>query len=138
MAVTRRMPRIQAVLLPVLREALGSGVKVGSWVEGVDYRDMPLINVRRMGGIALDIDQMDRATIELTAYGNEGLVQTENLLLDARQVIWDTADRQVVTPKGYLHSFRETMGPTQFDSPYDGTWRIQCLIQLGLRPPRNP
>lgn len=137
MAVTRRMPRIQAVLLPVLREALGPDVKVGSWVEGVDYRDMPLINVRRLGGIALDINHMDRATIELTAYGNEGLVQTENLLLDARQVIWNMVDNQTVTEKGYLHSFRETMGPTQFDSPYDGTWRIQCLIQLGLRPPRN-
>jgi hypothetical protein len=136
-AVTRRMPRVQAVVLPVLRDSLGPDVKVGSWVEGVDLREMPLINVRRLGGVALDIDQMDRATIELTAYGNEGLVQTENLLLDARQVIWDMVDRQVVTPKGYLHSFRETMGPTQFDSPYDGTWRIQCLIQLGLRPPRT-
>ena len=138
MAVERRMPRVQAVVLSVLREQLGPEVKVGSWVEGVDFRQFPLINVRRLGGIAIDPKRLDRATIELTAYGKEGLVQTENLLLDARQVIWDMVENQVVTPKGHLHSFRETMGPTQFDSPYDGTWRVQCLIQLGVRPPRNP
>lgn len=136
MAVTRLMPRVQAVVIPVLREELGPDVKVGSWVEGVDLRELPIINVRRLGGTAIDVERLDRATIELTAYHNGGLVACENLLLDARQVIWEMVENQVVTPTGYLHSFRETMGPTQFDSPYDGTWRIQCLIQVGIRPPR--
>jgi hypothetical protein len=98
---------------------------------------MPLINVRRLGGLDVDLDFLGKPTIELTAYSSDGLVGTEDLYLDARQVIWDMVQNQTVTPLGYLHSFRETMGPTQFDSPYDDTWRIQGLIQLGVRPPRN-
>ncbi|MBM7771978.1 hypothetical protein JOD54_002182 [Actinokineospora baliensis] len=72
--------------------------------------------------------------IEMTAYSRDGLIATENLYLDARQVLWDMVRDQTVTPRGYLHSYFETMGPSQFDSPYDDSWRIQGLIQLGLRP----
>jgi hypothetical protein len=134
--VVRRLPRVQEIILPVLREQL-PGVKCGSWVESVDLRKVPLINVRRLGGLDVDLDLLGKPTIELTAYSSDGLVGTEDLYLDARQVIWDMVKNQTVTPLGYLHSFFETMGPTQFDSPYDDTWRIQGLIQLGVRPPRN-
>ncbi|WP_223840007.1 hypothetical protein [Saccharopolyspora pogona] len=134
--VIKRLPRVQEIILPVLREQL-PGVKCGSWVEAVDLRQFPLINVRRLGGLDKDLDFLGRATIELTAYTTVGLVETEDLFLDARQVIWNMVRDQTVTPAGYLHSFRETMGQTQFDSPYDDTWRIQGLIQLGVRPPRQ-
>ena len=134
--VVRMLPRVQEIILPVLREQL-PGVKCGSWVEAADLRQMPLINVRRLGGLDKDLDYLGKPTIELTAYSADGLVGTEDLYLDARQVIWEMVQKQTVTPLGYLHSFFETMGPTQFDSPYDDTWRIQGLIQLGVRPPRT-
>lgn len=134
--VTRRMPRIQEVLIPILRDAL-PGVTVTSWVPDVDDRVFPILNIRRLGGLARDPNLLDLPVIELTAYAQGGLIVCENLFLDARQVIWDAVDAQTLTSAGYLHSAKETMGPTQFDSPYDDTWRIQGLIALGLRPSRS-
>jgi hypothetical protein len=143
MAVNRLMPRVQKVVLPILRTELADDyptLNTGSWVKDVDLRTYPVLNIRRLSGLAVDVARLDRPVIELTAYGDKdmGLTGTENLYLDARQVLWDAVERQtVVSGVGYLHSFFEVMGPTQFDSPYDGTWRIQGLIQLGLRPVRS-
>lgn len=146
MALARRkIPRIHAVILPYLRAQLApvwDGLKVGSWVEATKDRKFPLLNVRRLGGLsnASNPDQFDKPVIELTAYGDKrhGLVGTEDLYLDARFLLAEMVDAQIVVPgAGHLHSFFETMGPTQFDSPYDDTWRIQGLIQLGLRPERT-
>lgn len=129
------MPRIQAVVIPILRAAL-PGVTVTSWITDVDHRTFPIVNVRRLGGLPRHVRQLDMPVIELTAYSRDGLVATEDLYLDARQALFDAVDDQTVTPAGYLHSYFETMGPVQFDSPYDDSWRIQGLIQLGLRPPK--
>lgn len=134
--VTRILPRVQEVILPVLRDEM-PGITFGSWIADVDYRSYPLVNVRRLGGLDVDLDYLGKPTIELTAYSRDGLVATEDLYLDARQVIYNMVKNQTVTSLGYLHSFFETMGPTQFDSPWDDSWRIQGLIQLGVRPPRQ-
>lgn len=108
-----------------------------SWIPDIHHRTYPLLNVRRLGGIARDPRRFDKPTIELTAYTADGLVPTENLYMDARQILVEMVEDQTVTPAGYLHSFFETMGPTQFDSPFDDTWRIQGIIQLGVRPRRG-
>jgi hypothetical protein len=135
MPIVRRMPRVQAVVLPLLRARLDPSITCTSWISDIDHgRTWPAINVRRLGGLPKDIDWLDRPVIELTAYSDVGLVETEDLLLDAQQVLWDAWKAQTQTDYGYIHSYFETMGPTQFDSPYDDTWRVQALIQLGLRP----
>jgi hypothetical protein len=134
--VERKMPRVQEVLFPVLRDEL-PGVQVVSWEPDVHLRQYPLLKVRRLGGLSPDPKRLDKPTIEMTAYTRDGVEATEDLYLDARQVIWDMVENQTVTPAGYLHSFFETLGPTQFDSEFDDTWRIQGLIQLGLRPPNS-
>lgn len=135
MAVERLMPRIQEVVLPLLREQMPE-IRFTSWVPDPDKRVFPFINVRRLGGLPVDVERLDRAVIEMTAYSRDGLVATEDLYLDARTVLWRAVKQQTVTPAGNLSSFFETLGPTQFDSPFDDSWRIQGLIQLGLRPPR--
>lgn len=141
--VGREMPRIQRVVLPILRAGLPSGVDVGSWVSDVGERTYPLVNVRRLGGLAnaKRPEELDKAVIELTAYGStrnefyQGLTGTEDLVLDSMFLLWTAVDKQTVIENvGYLHSYFVTMGPTQFDSPYDDTFRVQALIQLGLRP----
>lgn len=137
MAVDRKMPRVQEVVLPYLREQLPPEVTVTSWIPDVDKRTFPIVNIRRLGGLPVDPDTFDRAVIEMTAYTRDGLVATEDLYLDCRHLIYRMVDKQIVTPAGYLHSYFETMGPMQFDSPFDDTWRVQGLIQLGIRPPRN-
>lgn len=134
--VTRRIPRVQEIVLPILKAEL-PGVQVVSWVPDVEDREFPMLNVRRLGGLEVDVDMYDRAVIEVTAYTDTNLIDCENLCLDARQVLWDAWKKQtVVVDKGSIGSFFTTLGPTQFDSPYDDTWRVQTLIQLGLRPIR--
>lgn len=145
--VGRPMPRIQSVVIPIIRNGLREDIKVGSWIEDVARRKFPLINVRRLGGLpnAKRPDLLDRPVIELTAYSTAtdpdypGLTGTEDLYLDAKYLLFQAVRNQTVVEDinggvGYLHSMFETMGPTQFDSPFDDTWRIQGLIQLGLRP----
>lgn len=138
--VDRRMPRIHEVIMPVLREKLEPdwpGLDVTSWLKNVEHRTFPILNVRRLGGLPVDPALLDRPVVELTAYTKVDLPTTENLLLDARQVLWDMVRNQTVTEAGHLHSYFETMGPTQFDSPFDDAWRVQMLVQLGLRPNRD-
>lgn len=135
--VVRKMPRIQDVLLPILKAGL-PGVQVVSWVPDVEDRQFPILNVRRLGGLPEDVNLLDKPVVEVTAFSDDSLAACENLLLDARQVIYDAWKAQTVVPnKGHISSYFETLGPTQFDSTIDDTWRVQMLVQLGLRPPRN-
>jgi hypothetical protein len=136
MAVTPKMPRIQAVVLPLLIARLDPSVTIGSWMRDVDHdRTWPVVNVRRLGGLPNDPQRLDKPVIELTVYHDQGIVPAEDLYLQAREVIYEAWLAQTVVPGiGYIHSYFETFGPSQFDSPFDDTWRIQGLIQLGLRP----
>lgn len=136
MAVVRTMPRVHEIIMPKLRTEL-PGVQIVSWLPDLTDRVYPILKVRRLSGIAVDPKRLDRAVVELTVFHNQGIVEAEDLYLDARQVIWEMWDNQTVTPAGHIHSFFETMGPTQMDSPFDDVWRVQGLIQLGIRPPRN-
>lgn len=134
--VTRRIPRVQEIVLPILKAEL-PGVQVVSWVPDVDDRDYPIVNVRRLGGLEVDVDMLDRAVIEITCFTDTNVIECENLCLDTRQILWNAWKKQTVVPdKGSISSFFTTLGPTQFDSPYDDTFRVQMLVQLGLRPTR--
>lgn len=134
--VTRTMPRVHDVLVPELRSALPT-VAVTTWIPDVDKRTYPLVNIRRIGGAAVDVARLDIASLEVVAYARGSLIVAEDLYLDARHAIWEMVQRQTVTDAGYLHSFRETVGPTNYESPFEDTWRVQGVIQLGLRPPRT-
>lgn len=134
-----KLARVQQIVLPLLRTHFGDGVKVGSWVEDVDYRHFPLINIRKVGGnrhrkqptaLALPV-------IEMAVYGTEGLPETEELYEEALDVLYEAVSKQTLTDAGYLHSIFETMGGTQFSSLYQDSWRIQGLIKLGIRPPQE-
>lgn len=133
--VNRKMPRVHDILLPHLKNEFPD-VMFTSWVPHTSQREYPLVNIRRLGGLPVNVSRLDMPVVELTTYGDVDLGTTENLFYDVRQCLFDMVDQQIVTPAGYLHSYFETMGPTQFDSPYEDTWRVQGLIQLGVRPPR--
>lgn len=140
------IPRVQEIVLPLLAQYLplkntawaSDPGNLGSWVNHPNDRVYPVINVRRLGGLARDLRFLDLAVIELTVFGKVSLEDSEDLLLDAQEVLFDSMLLQRVVPGiGYIHSYRQTMGPTPFDSPYDDSWRIQSLIQIGLRPSRD-
>lgn len=131
------IPRFQEVVIPILRGALPDEVTVSSWVNDIDYRTYPIVNIRRLGGMR-DRDRpekLDHPVMEITVIGNVGLIETEDLYIEALDALFDAAKNQTPTPKGRISYVRETMGMTQFSSLFDATWRIQGLIQIGIRPP---
>lgn len=141
--VGRSMPRIETVVLALLKQALPAHVEVTSWDPDVKRRSFPLFHVRQLSGLPHPTrpDLLDKPVVELTAYSTgidthyKGYAGTKDLLLDAQSVLWNAVRNQtVVEDVGYLHSYFQTMGPIQLDSPFDSTWRWQSLIQLGLRP----
>jgi hypothetical protein len=73
----------------------------------------------------------------MTCFGIEGLIETEKLYETALEALYEAVRLQKQTPAGYLHSIFETMGATQFSSLFMDSWRVQGLIQLGVRPPQT-
>lgn len=148
--MSNALPRIQQVVLPILRGhddlldnvSVVPGIapaKVGSWVENINLRDFPMVNVRRIGGARHETrpKQLGFPVIEMTVYHTEGLVACERMYEVCLEQLYDAVKHQTQTPAGYLHSIKETMGATQFSSPFMDSWRVQGLIALGLRPARN-
>lgn len=136
------LSRVQKIVLPILQTAFADydrAVKVGSWTEDIDYRDFPMFNVKRLGGTRNPQrpTKFAKPVIELTCYDVVDLPTTENLYDYALEALYKAWRKQTQTPDGYLHSVKETMGATEFGSPFQDSWRVQGLIQLGIRPPRR-
>jgi len=137
-----KLSRVQKIVLPILRKRFANydrAVKVGTWTEQIDYRDFPMFNVKRLGG-ARDPKRptlFAKPVIELTCYDTENLPTTEDLYDVALEALYEAVRKRTQTPDGYLSSMKETMGATEFGSPFQDSWRVQGLIQLGIRPPRR-
>lgn len=132
--------RVQKVVLPLLRgDKRLEGVTVTTWIPDIDYREFPLINIRRIGGIR----NPDGPTlhslpvIEMTAYSNASLIECEELYETALEVLYDSVSHQTRTDAGYVQSLYETMGATQFSSLFQDSWRVQGLLRLCVRKPRE-
>lgn len=133
-----RFPRVQDVILPILREAIPEA-RITSWVPDIDYREFPLINIRRLGGYRHrgHPDKLDLPVIEMTVYGNEGLVETEDLYIKAMDTLFSAQKKQTQVDAGYISRVQETMGMTQFPAQAVDAWRVQGLILVGVRPSRK-
>ena len=132
-------PRVQEVILPILREALPDDVTVTSWIPDIDYREYPVVNVRRLGGYR-DRDlpmEMDKPVIEMTAYHTDGLPETEALYAKCLEALIEAQRSQKEYGRGRLCFVKETMGKTQFSSLFQDSYRVQGLIQVGVRPLRE-
>ena len=71
---------------------------------------------------------------ELTAYTEVDLPTTETLYEDALDALYAAVHSQEpLMGVGYLHSIKETFGATQFSSLFQDSWRVQGLIQFGIR-----
>lgn len=131
------MPRPQDVVLPILRSAVGDRfTKIGSWTEDVDYRQFPLLNVRRIGGIRYRPEPRHLALplLELSVYGTAGPASTEQLYADVLEALYAAVRNQTPTDAGFLHSIAETVGATQVASPFKGSWLVRGTVRLGIRP----
>ncbi|AGK85786.1 hypothetical protein Chy1_0019 [Mycobacterium phage Chy1] len=110
-----------------------------TWVPDIDFREFPMINIRRIGGIrnANAPKLHSLPVVEMSAYSTDGLIECEELYETALEVLYDAVKNGTQTPAGYLSSIFETMGATQSSSLYQDSWRIQGLIRLGVRTPRS-
>lgn len=142
------LPRVAKIVLPILRghndlqnksSVRFPGATIGTWTEDIDYRTFPLVNIRRMGGPRNPKRPMSLGNpiIEMTVYAKGSAPDTEQFYEDVLEALYEAVQLQTVTPWGYLHSMRETMGTTTFQSPFADSWRVQGLIMLGIRPSRN-
>lgn len=125
------------VVLPILRAALPAA-SVVTWIPDVDYRTYPLVLLRRDGGprhrtrptkLALPV-------VDISVFSAEDLAAAETLYDDVLDVLFDAVRAQTQTAAGYLHSMRETAGPSQDESPFPDTWMVHGAVRLGVRPPR--
>lgn len=135
-----KLSRVQAIVVPILRaDPTLEGVTVNTWVPDVDYRTFPLLNVRRIGGARNKNLPMKHSlpVIELTCYAKVSYGDTENLYETALEALYRAVYKRTMTDSGYLSSIKETMGSTEFQSPFADSWRIQGLIALGIRPLRK-
>lgn len=135
------LPRVQAIVIPILRnDSRLEDVTITSWVPDIDFREFPLINIRRIGGGRNPTlpGLHSKPVIEMSVYSTEGLIECEKLYETALQVLYDAVENQTLTEAGYLQSIFETMGATQFSSLYQDSWRVQGLIRLGIRELRSP
>lgn len=125
-------------MLPILRSE-HPGVEFTTFGADIDYRVFPFVNIRRIGGTR----DKDHPTlhglpvVEITAFTDEGMPETEQLYEDVLETLYDAVRKQTVTPQGSLSSVKETLGATQFSSPFQDSWRVQGLIRLGIRPKRS-
>ena len=130
-------PRVQDIVLPLLREGLGPGVHVRTWSDNVEHREYPEVRVRRLGGLnSLGSIQngLEHPVVEITATTREGLAATEDLAIRCRNILVNS--RNVVVPGvGHLVRVRETLGMTPFPSEIQGTWRVQQLLRTDFRYP---
>lgn len=134
------MPRVQSVVTKLFRaDPRLAGVSVTTWIPDIDFREFPMINIRRIGGIRNpDAPTMhSQPVIEMSAYTTSNLIDCEELYETALEVLFDSVREQRLTESGYLTSIFETMGATQFSSLFQDSWRVQGLIRLGLRGPRS-
>ena len=134
------MPRIQKILVPVLRgDPRLAGVAITTWVPDIDYRDFPMINLRRIGGIRNPKDPRLHSlpVVEMSVFTNDSLISCEELYETALDVLYDAVDIQTETAYGHLQSMYEVMGATQFSSLFQDSWRVQGLIRFCIRKPRS-
>lgn len=143
-----RMPRIQKVVLPLLRDTglavpdrddVPQLVTVNTWGPDIDKRKLPMVLIRRVGGTRFSggYDLLASPVIEMTVYTRDGLDKTEQLYEDALEALFLAVQNQTQTEAGYLHSIKESLGATGAASPFQDSWAVFGLIRLGLRPPRT-
>lgn len=137
--IPKLTPRVQDIVLPLLREGLGPGVHVRTWSDNVEHREYPEVRVRRLGGLnsfGSIQNGLEHPVVEITVTTREGLAATEDLAIRCRNILVNS--RNVVVPGvGHLVRVRETLGMTQFPSEIQGTWRVQQLLRTDFRYPRR-
>lgn len=129
------MIRPQAVVLPILRDAL-PGVSVVSVVPDADYRDFPMVSIRRAGGTRSPglPHLLAQPAVQMTVVSADGLIEAEELYEDALDALFDAVAQQIVIEGvGYLRSFSETQGATESPSDYPDTWAVEGSVRIGLR-----
>lgn len=126
-------PRVSAVIFPILREALPQ-TQVVSYVPEISDRSYPLLVARRSGGVAVDMELLDRCRVDIQVWHHEGMGAAEELALSARAALLQAWKQQRVIGGASIGRIVETSGPNHVRDPGDSAWRVQCSYELFIRP----
>jgi hypothetical protein len=141
---------VEDVLLPILREPLGPGVRVQTLIH--KNQQFPLVLVRRLTSFGSGGDPrfVDFARIAIYTYaeGVEGDVDSAHLGEACRVVLRNAWTTQVVVPgRGSISSFRTitgpkrvsdwvpSTGPVQYADLPVGVFRYEAIYDLEIRRP---
>ena len=127
------MIRAQAVLLPLLRAA-SPGVKVSSVAQDVDNRELPAVQIDRVGGSRNPVfpELHSKPLIRMTAVSDEGLIEAEELYEASLDALYAAVRAQQTVPGlGHLQSLTEASGGMRMPSPED-IWSVGGTLQLAL------
>ena len=128
------LPRVAEILLPIIREAVPSA-QVATVMPEVSHKDYPLILVRRVGGVAINMDLLDRVTVDIQVFHNGTMAEAEDIALAVRGSLWSAYRKQrVIAGKGHIGYFTEMSGPGSVASDIPGVWRYQALYSVRIRP----
>ncbi len=105
-----------------------------SVIPDVDHRKLPLVAVRREGGVRnVNLpDKYSRPVVRMTAVSGCGLIRAEELYEASLEVLFAAVRAQQIVPGvGYLQSLRESQGPSV--SVSDDLWAVEGSLEVGLR-----
>lgn len=126
-------PRVSAVILPILREALPD-VQVVSFVPELSDRAYPVLLARRSGGSAIDMELLDRCRVEFQLWHPDSPGAAEDLALSARASLVQAWKDQRVVGGASIGRITESSGLTFARDPGDAAWRVQSSYELFIRP----
>ncbi|WP_157745342.1 hypothetical protein [Nocardiopsis gilva] len=136
--VGRRLPRVNALLLAVLRSALAPRVAVGTRIPG--RMRYPFVLARRVGGAAPDPRLFyDVALVDVQVWATSD-AEAEDIAQQSRGALADAArpPQWAFPGLGHIQHFSEEAAPVDIPSDAEdhGIYRYQATYTLTVRPPR--
>ncbi|RCV53471.1 DUF3168 domain-containing protein [Marinitenerispora sediminis] len=133
--MARLLPRVDALLVGILRPALGPGVTVGTRIP--DQMPLPFVMARRAGGASIHPRFLDQALVDVQVWAGSD-AEAEGLAQAVRDALYEASTTpQVIVPgMGYLSWFAEQAAPVLLPSDTEdhNVYRYQATYQINTRP----
>lgn len=130
-----RLPRTDALLVAVVRDAAPAGVTVGSRIP--DRMGLPFVMVRRSGGSSIHPEFLDQAVVDAQVWATSD-TEAEALAQTVRDALYRSSRHpQFVLPGvGSIAYFTEMSAPTLIPSDTEDhdTYRYQATYTIHTRP----
>lgn len=131
------LPDEDALLLGVLRDALGPAYTVAAEVPAGLLDLMPAVIVESRGGEE-DPRFGGLVTVDVTCWTGDSRSGCKALARRVGRELFLAVRGQTVRPEGHLSSYSLQAGPYAVPSGRTAVWRYLTTYELGTRPPAAP